>query len=56
MAAFKDSSLADALSTSLFLLPLDKGRELLASFGGEAVWVDTEGNAYYSDGFKDYIR
>ena len=51
-----DSGLADALSTALFLLPLEEGRALLRQCGAEAMWVDAEGNFYYSDGFSSYIR
>lgn len=54
------SALADALSTALFLLPLEEGQALLekaASMGGaEAMWVDAEGKIYYSKNFKALIR
>ena len=51
-----DSGLADALSTALFLLPQDRGQELLDHFGAEAMWVDREGGIFYSPGFQDMIR
>lgn len=51
-----DSGLADALSTALFLMTQEEGQKLLDSFGAEALWVDREGNRYYSPGFKDLIR
>ena len=51
-----DSGLADALSTALFLLPRDEGQALLDSCGAEAMWVDAEGNCYYSPGFQALIR
>jgi thiamine biosynthesis lipoprotein len=51
-----DSGLADALSTALFLLPQDAGQALLDKCGSYAMWVDAEGNMYYSDGFEDLIR
>ena len=51
-----DSGLADALSTALFLLPRDAGQALLDQCGSTAMWVDAEGNMYYSDGFEDLIR
>ena len=51
-----DSGLADALSTALFLLPLEEGQELLERCGAEAVWVDFGGNMFYSDGFENLIR
>ena len=51
-----DSGLADALSTALFLLPLEDGRALLEKTGAEAMWVDAEGNMFYSSGFEAMIR
>ena len=51
-----DSGLADALSTALFLLPLEEGQELLARCESTAMWVDAEGKLYYSEGFQDLIR
>ncbi len=51
-----DSGLADALSTALFLLPLEEGQALLDKLGGEALWVDGEGAVFYSPGFQKMIR
>ena len=51
-----DSGLADALSTALFLLPLEEGKALLEECGAEAMWIDGAGNCYYSDGFQAYIH
>ena len=51
-----DSGLADALSTALFVLPLEEGKALVQSCGAEAMWVDGDGNYHYSDGFDDFIR
>ena len=51
-----DSGLADALSTALFLLPLEEGRALLDQCGAEALWVDAQGQLYYSPGFQQLIR
>ena len=51
-----DSGLADALSTALFLLPRDEGQQLLDKSGAMALWVDAEGNLYYSPGFEKLIR
>ncbi len=51
-----DSGLADALSTALFVLPLEVGQQLLEQFEAEAMWVDQEGAIFYSSGFKDLIR
>ena len=51
-----DSGLADALSTALFLLPKEEGQKLLDKSGSYAMWVDAEGNIYYSTGFEELIR
>ena len=51
-----DSGLADALSTALFLLPLENGQKLLDECGAEAMWVDADGNQHYSPGFQALIR
>jgi thiamine biosynthesis lipoprotein len=51
-----DSGLADALSTALFVLPLEEGQKLLESTGAEAMWLDREENRFYSPGFEAFIR
>ena len=51
-----DSGLADALSTSLFLMDQEEGQKLLTRCGAEAMWVDGAGNCYYSPGFRENIR
>lgn len=51
-----DSGLADVLSTALFLMPLDEGRALLKKTGAEAMWVDADGEKYYSENFETLIR
>lgn len=51
-----DSGLADALSTALFLLSQEEGQALLETCGAEAMWVDAQGNCYYSPGFQALIR
>ena len=51
-----DSGLADALSTALFLLPQEEGQKLLDSCGAMAMWVDADGNMFYSPGFEELIR
>ena len=52
----EDSGLADALSTALFLLPLEEGQTLLDKTGATAMWVDRTGAIFYSPGFEDHIR
>lgn len=51
-----DSGLADALSTALFLLPIEAGQQLLDQCASFAVWVDANGEMFYSEGFEDLIR
>ena len=51
-----DSGLADALSTALFLLPQEDGMALLEKTGAQAMWVDSEGKLFYSEGFESLIR
>ena len=51
-----DSGLADALSTALFLLPLEEGLALVERCGAEAMWVAEDGSCYYSPGFQTLIR
>ena len=51
-----DSGLADALSTALFLLPIEEGQKLLDQCESEAMWVDADGKLHYSEGFQDLIR
>ena len=50
------SGWADALSTALFLLPLEDGQELLAQFDAKAMWVNADGEIFYSPGFQEMIR
>lgn len=52
----EDSGLADALSTALFLLPLEEGRKLAKKSGVEVMWVDSTGQMYYTAGFESMIR
>lgn len=52
----EDSGLADALSTALFVLPLEEGKALLKAAGAEAMWVDRQENRFYSSGFEEFIR
>lgn len=52
----EDSALGDALSTSLFNMPIEQGMKLVEELQGvEAIWTDKEYNTYYSSGFESYI-
>ena len=51
-----DSGLADALSTALFLLPLEQGQALAARCGAEVFWVDQAGDEFMTPGFGEMIR
>ena len=46
-----DSGVADALSTALFVLDREAGEALLTQYGAQAIWLDGEGNLFYSSGF-----
>ena len=52
----EDSGLADALSTALFLLPLEEGLALAEKCGAEALWIDAAGNESMTPGFGAMIR
>ena len=52
----RDSGLADALSTALFLLPQEEGQTLLDNSGAMAMWMDRDGKLFYSPGFEEMIR
>ena len=48
-----DSGKADALSTALFNLPYEAGKELAESLEGvEAFWVEPDGTEHCTDGFQ----
>ena len=51
-----DSGKADALSTALFNLPYEAGKELAESLDGvEAFWVEPDGTEHCTDGFQDVM-
>ncbi|HHV12764.1 MAG TPA: FAD:protein FMN transferase [Clostridiales bacterium] len=53
----KDSGLADALSATLFNMPLEEGKALIESMEGtEAMWVNKDGSLVYSSGFEKFIK
>jgi len=46
-----DATLTDALSTTVFVLGVERGMEIVSRLAGvEAIIVDAEGRIYYSDG------
>ena len=48
----ESSAVADALSTALFVMSIDEGKELLLKYPNvSAMWIDNENNAYYTDNF-----
>ena len=51
-----DSGLADALSTALFLLPLEDGQALAEKCGAQVLWVNATGDEFMTPGFGDMIR
>lgn len=53
----KDSGLADALSTTLFIMPYDEGKKYIESLPGvEAMWVMKNGEIRYSSGFQKHLK
>ncbi len=49
----KDSGIADALSTAVFIMPFDEGKQLVASLpDADALWVFPDGTIKYSSNFK----
>lgn len=51
-----DAALGDALSTTLFNMPVDDGKALIESMDGvEALWVTKDYQKTFSTGFEKYI-
>lgn len=48
----EDSAIADMLSTSLYILPVEQGKKLLQKFNGEAMWIHFDHSIEASDGYK----
>ncbi|MBR2447954.1 MAG: FAD:protein FMN transferase [Clostridia bacterium] len=52
----EDSGLADGLSTLLFCLPYEEGKQIVENTPGvHAMWLTTKGEKLYSKDFKNYI-
>ena len=47
-----DSGLADALSTALFLLPLEEGKALAEKCGAQVLWVNEAGEKFMTPGLE----
>ena len=45
----EDSALADALSTALFLMPLEEGKALAAKYNAQAIWIDKSDNCFATE-------
>lgn len=52
----EDSGLADALSTALFLLPLEEGQSLAAQLDVDVLWADPTGEIFMTSGFRNMIK
>ena len=53
----ESSAVADALSTALFILPLDVGQKLIGGIPNTyAVWVMPDGSVKYSPGFEKITK
>ena len=50
-----DSGLADALSTTLFLLDQKAGQKVLDRYGAVAMWIREDGTQIFSPGYEDYL-
>ncbi|HBF35959.1 MAG TPA: FAD:protein FMN transferase [Firmicutes bacterium] len=52
-----DSGLADALSTAVFIMPLEMGKKYVGGLNGvAAMWVMGNGEVVYSKGFKSFLK
>ncbi len=53
----ENSGLADALSTTIYNMPLEEGQALIESLvGTEAMWVMKDGSLIFSSGFESFIK
>ncbi|WP_300408753.1 FAD:protein FMN transferase [Lagierella sp.] len=53
----KDSSVADYLSTTLFILDYEEGKNLIKKFKDvEVMWVDKNGKIKETEGFEKYLK
>jgi thiamine biosynthesis lipoprotein len=53
----EDSGMADALSTAVFTMPLEQGKELIESMPDTvAMWIFNDGSIVYSNDFEKLIK
>lgn len=53
----RDSGIADALSTAIFNMPLEKGKEFVEGLDDvEALWVTVNNEIVCSEGFKSFLK
>ena len=50
----KDSALGDILSTALFIMTVDEGKEFIKDYDVEAIWVTNDDSIIRSEGFSAY--
>lgn len=52
----QDSGMADALSTCIYNMPLDKGMAWIEGLDGvEAMWIEADGTEHFSSGFQAFL-
>lgn len=51
-----DSGTADALSTALFNLPVERGTEVAQAFDAQVLWIFADGSQQMTDGFAALLR
>ena len=52
-----DSGMGDALSTALFCMSIEEGKQLIASMDGvEVSWMTADGKRTVSDGWNNYVK
>ena len=44
------------LSTALFLMDEQRGRQLLEQYGAQAIYIYADGSSYYTEGMEQYAE